>query len=483
MKKTLLLVGLSVFSILVFGQKTDKFSKSNRISDFKSRIYLSTSKDPLAITKAKTVKAKELAAKELVAHQTLKKSNLKAAVIGKPEIDTTFTYPWDAINQQWDTVPVARMLSFYDGNHNLIHYLAFAWNYDINNWQDSVQFFYKYNSANQAIDVVQQSWQFDGIKSYSWVNVDHDIYEYNDLGQESKFNYQYWDYENSIWIDSWQDEFTYDSNGNNTLILESDWDGSEWYPSLNSINKFDTLNHNTLNLIQVWDYTINDWSDAFQSINGYDTLGNNNSILSQLWDTDSELWDNFMLEIISYNKSNKVDSFLFQLWDPYLLEWTDNERGSYKYDSTGNNTSIIGEDFDPNSGTWTISWENTYDYNAQNKQISSASLYWDSGMGDWYFGAKTKDMKIKTQLAVKQVATATALEVYPNPASDYINIRNGSDIASVQMFDILGNEVLSKNINVSNNFQLNIANLKSGNYFLNIKDSKGTSFTQRIIKR
>jgi len=486
MKKTLLLFGLSAFYVLIFGQTADKVTKSNRISDFKNRMYLSTSKDPMAITKVKTLKAKELAAQELVASKTLKNSNLKSAMSVKPVIDTTYTYPWNAETQDWCTVPVARMLSYYDYKHNLIQYTAFSWNYDTNDWQDSVQFFYKYNASNQVLDAMQQSWQFDGYKSYSWVNVDHYIYQYNKLGQESEFVYQYWDYENSIWVNSWQNEFTYDSVGNNTMILQTYWDAgsNQWDPGLNSINKYDSLSHITLNLIQVWDYDSNVWIDAYQSIYTYDKLGNNVSILSQLWYSDLGFWDNFLLETINYNSSNKIDNYLFQLWDDSQSDWYDSERGYYKYDSIGNNICILGQDYDQFSDTWITSWENLYDYNAQNKQTSNSVLYYDAGPGNWYYGAQTKDLKIKNTVEPKQVSSATTtLEVFPNPVSDFVNIRNSSDIVSIQMFDILGHEELVKNNIGLNSFQLDIANLKSGNYFLKITDSKGISSTKRLIKR
>jgi uncharacterized protein YajQ (UPF0234 family) len=81
------------------------------------------------------------------------------------------------------------------------------------------------------------------------------------------------------------------------------------------------------------------------------------------------------------------------------------------------------------------------------------------------------------------VAKTTTLEVFPNPASDFVNIRNSADILTIQMFDILGHEELVKNNIGSNSFQLDITNLKSGNYFMKITDSKGISSTKRLIKR
>ena len=489
-KNLLLLVCLSFISILVMGQKYEKTQKSNKIAEFKNRMLVSTSKAPQTLIKLKSLKANELEANQLVIPKTIQKSNLKSVIVeGKNTIDTTHTYPWNYVTQQWDTIPFARLLSYYDAKHNLIQYRALSWHGDTKSWVDSVQYFYKYNELNQVLNIIQQSWMFDGIKDYSWVNVDNSITEYNSLGQESIFVYQYWDYENSTWIDSWQEKFKYDSIGNNTLIIESYWDGaSQWMPSINSINKFDTVKRTNLNLIQVWDDNSNNWGNAYQSIFGYDKRGNNNSITSQVINYDSGSWENCLFETIKYNSSNKIDSTFFQLWNPFLFDWVDSQRAIYKYDSIGNNICIVGENYDPysdpNSDPWSNSWTNYYDYNAQNKQISSASLYWDSNMGIWATGSKTKSLKIKPfNQTVAEKPIITTLEIYPNPVSEIVNIQNNSAINQVRMFDMLGNEVLLNNYNGVPSIQLDMANMKSGVYILMVKDSMGNSTTKKLFKR
>jgi len=71
------------------------------------------------------------------------------------------------------------------------------------------------------------------------------------------------------------------------------------------------------------------------------------------------------------------------------------------------------------------------------------------------------------------------LEVFPNPASDLINIK--LDVANlsnveINVFDITGKSVLQKAIKSSNaNITLNVDNLSSGMYFFNVKTDVGTA--------
>ena len=71
------------------------------------------------------------------------------------------------------------------------------------------------------------------------------------------------------------------------------------------------------------------------------------------------------------------------------------------------------------------------------------------------------------------------VSVYPNPASDVLNIKTPAtiDVKSVAIYDVLG-----KRSNVSLvNGQINIANLAKGVYILNVETNAGT-LTEKIVK-
>ncbi|MCG2417820.1 T9SS type A sorting domain-containing protein [Aequorivita sp. F47161] len=70
--------------------------------------------------------------------------------------------------------------------------------------------------------------------------------------------------------------------------------------------------------------------------------------------------------------------------------------------------------------------------------------------------------------------------VYPNPAQDFINIKNnGDEIVSIHIYNAIGQIVMKH----AAEKQIDIRNLESGIYFVAIKNAKGDNFIKRIVKK
>jgi len=67
----------------------------------------------------------------------------------------------------------------------------------------------------------------------------------------------------------------------------------------------------------------------------------------------------------------------------------------------------------------------------------------------------------------------TKLNVYPNPATDFITINNSSN-SKIEIIDISGKIVLS-NVNCNKHTQINISEIKSGIYFIKIYEENNIS--------
>ena len=72
----------------------------------------------------------------------------------------------------------------------------------------------------------------------------------------------------------------------------------------------------------------------------------------------------------------------------------------------------------------------------------------------------------------------TDLTVYPNPATDYININSSIEIDKIELFDLLGKLVLSTN----QTSEINVSHLPIGVYLLRIISEKGRIAKKIIIK-
>ena len=79
-------------------------------------------------------------------------------------------------------------------------------------------------------------------------------------------------------------------------------------------------------------------------------------------------------------------------------------------------------------------------------------------------------------LTVNSVELSGEFSIYPNPASDVVNVNSSSvDVVSVEVYDILG-----KKVKEVNNGKVDVSNLVGGVYVLKVNTEEG-SFNKRII--
>ncbi|MFM7769004.1 MAG: T9SS type A sorting domain-containing protein, partial [Bacteroidota bacterium] len=91
-------------------------------------------------------------------------------------------------------------------------------------------------------------------------------------------------------------------------------------------------------------------------------------------------------------------------------------------------------------------------------------------------------------VSVSENTTFAELSVYPNPTSETLNIEFGqemTDWVNIEMFDMTGKLVKTSQHNVttgSNFIQLNVSELETGIYFLNMHNSL-SSVSVRVVKK
>jgi hypothetical protein len=97
--------------------------------------------------------------------------------------------------------------------------------------------------------------------------------------------------------------------------------------------------------------------------------------------------------------------------------------------------------------------------------------------------ATTPDMGADefTFLSVNQFSEVLGFKAYPNPVSDVLTIEYTSDVTSVAVYNLLGQQVLAKNVNATTT-QVNMSELNAGTYL--VKVSSGTvSKTLKVVKK
>lgn len=126
-------------------------------------------------------------------------------------------------------------------------------------------------------------------------------------------------------------------------------------------------------------------------------------------------------------------------------------------------------------------------FNNQVKNGSSiwgiADQYWIdfNGIGTWSFWAHFGVPDMVT--GIRNQITPGSITVFPNPTSNILNIELSelsSELVSIELFNSIGQLVQSKMINANlGTAQLNVAELNTGIYTLQVKDGQ-TSFSQKV---
>jgi len=77
--------------------------------------------------------------------------------------------------------------------------------------------------------------------------------------------------------------------------------------------------------------------------------------------------------------------------------------------------------------------------------------------------------------------TSTQFTVFPNPATDVVNVANVEGLNTIQLVDLNGRTVKSVNFAGVSEASVNVSDLSAGVYMMNIATDKGTT-TKKIVK-
>ena len=84
-------------------------------------------------------------------------------------------------------------------------------------------------------------------------------------------------------------------------------------------------------------------------------------------------------------------------------------------------------------------------------------------------------------VGLNDVMTSVEATLYPNPANSHINVSSLSIIDRVQITNVLGQVVMTKEIG-ANGANINIENLEAGNYFVTIYTKQGVATKKLLVK-
>ncbi len=116
---------------------------------------------------------------------------------------------------------------------------------------------------------------------------------------------------------------------------------------------------------------------------------------------------------------------------------------------------------------------------------AQTSFYLDLTDNTWYYTTSTPmvRMNFDPTVSINEVANAFGLNVYPNPASDVINVTLNKEVAaSITVVDVTGKVVKTSTIN-GTSASIYTTGLSNGVYYVNITDGTSVSTEKVVIKK
>jgi hypothetical protein len=205
----------------------------------------------------------------------------------------------------------------------------------------------------------------------------------------------------------------------------------------------------------------------------------------------------------SYNQSQRISEILKYAWSLPGGFWRAFERRDYLYNNQGVLSDITGYYSVIDTEDWEISWKVTYTFDQSvgfeslivpNKLgeyfidgMLTKRLYyiWDEEKMDWeineYVDFHYSDAEISN--GVKMEETCDHFFVFPNPASDFLNIQMKQNIksghAKLIIYSIHGSQEINQKIDSGNNM-LNIKELDNGTYIIKLITESGQYFRKFV---
>ena len=238
-----------------------------------------------------------------------------------------------------------------------------------------------------------------------------------------------------------------------------------------SIYKFDNMEDFPKKLMS--DNFMGDFSN-FQKCgkNIFLAAGNKNAYQA-LWSIDAE--DN-ITSIIPNNSSNEIKDLTCV--NNYIYFHRENSAKIWRSNGLDNETISLpinvtnGEQITENQIEKLISFQNKL-YIVGNTESSGSELYYAQTELPIYLS--TTETKVDSQ--------KTKLILYPNPASDFIKIKEKTiQPNSFAIYDLSG-KIISTGKYFGENQSIDITLLNKGVYILEIKTQNGTSFSEKFIKK
>jgi hypothetical protein len=290
----------------------------------------------------------------------------------------------------------------------------------------------------------------------------------------------YWSQEKGIWIGRLNKcESEYDSKGNPTAVKYYSWDlvNDVWFLYLKDRMEYNSFNRVTLDESFRRNISTGEWEEGNKSI--YRFNSNNRLLFYEhfTWDNPTQSWKEKGKYENELDFNENLISETNFVWDKNTNNYIENYKSEFTVNDNYNTEDII---FSKRNYGSTGIYGNIALSSFPNMLVQAVQSYLNKASKElqpslrctFYFTIPTIDDISDNE--------NKAIQIYPNPANDYIHISNITTTSDLEIYSINGSKVFS--IKLEKNQTISIKHLISGVYTYVIK-SKDELRTGKLIIR
>jgi hypothetical protein len=204
---------------------------------------------------------------------------------------------------------------------------------------------------------------------------------------------------------------------------------------------------------------------------------------------------NFYYSLLSYNTTTSTVASVAGVWFNYdgsVLVWDSSQEdqtaaNDYGYVYVGDfdaDTALTATVRFNDDGTlsYLIDGEEVYNFTPADAEALTGYYYFDFGADDYDTDWYVDNITVALPTAGVTSPSLAQFAVYPNPASNVVNVSNADALVNnVALTDLNGRIVKTVKFNGVSDAQVNITDLASGVYLMTISSDKGTT-TKKVVK-
>ncbi len=348
-------------------------------------------------------------------------------------------------------------------------------------WKD----YFVYDEHGNTEEIIEQDWN---TAEQVWDNYHREVWSWDAEGWPTLCLEYSWDFHNQEWVKEWKTEVERDGLTITFIFYHLNPD---WEPTYKQIIIFNDDLNISEDTWYVWENS-EDWIPEGLAVYDYDEQGRLMLMLESFWDGNE--WMEDWKEEYHYDGS-QLTMIAYYYDEPY--QWVKVEKMEALMDDYGDmiEATLYGwlgyeEEWEP----WlqqltTMNYNYTVDelliphyFIDVNHMVSLVEFFlWDEYEDDFvsFFDVNFHYKDLET--TVPEVETAD-IDVFPNPASGFINIRipDAENIYHFYIYDVQGRTVMSKQLTSGEKISLN--DIPSGLYVYSIRGQKHQSTGKLLIR-